>query len=138
MRYAVEREELFVDPFEREMAGKKLRLNKNNLDVHVKQLRTLNKKLKEHVKELWFLNKNLKEAREKLREAERFKSEFMNIALNEFKNPIILTRSYLELLMDDKNLSSKNKEWITICLRNTNSTMSLIDDLLNVSSAETD
>ncbi len=77
-----------------------------------------------------------KQAEEKIRESERAKTEFMNIAAHELKTPVIPIKGYLEMLLWDKNLGEEKREWIEICLRNINNLVFLVNDILDVARLE--
>jgi PAS domain S-box-containing protein len=92
--------------------------------------------LKENVEKLQKLNIMLKKSEQKIRESEKLKTEFMNVAAHELKTPIIPIKGYLELLLWDKKLSEDNRKWINIALRNSNILLKLINDVLDVSRLE--
>ncbi|MEF8879233.1 MAG: PAS domain S-box protein [Candidatus Thermoplasmatota archaeon] len=77
-----------------------------------------------------------KKAEQKIRESERAKTEFMNIAAHELKTPIIPIKGYLEMILWDKEIDEEKRKWIKICLRNTNTLIYLVNDILDVSRLE--
>ncbi len=77
-----------------------------------------------------------KKAEEKIKESERLKTEFMNVAAHELKTPIIPIKGYLEMLLRKGGLSDDGAHWIEICLRSTNNLIALINEILDVARLE--
>ena len=77
-----------------------------------------------------------KKAEEKIKESERIKTEFMNVAAHELKTPIIPIKGYLEMILRRGELSEDTKKWIQICLRSTTNLIDLINDILDVARLE--
>ncbi len=77
-----------------------------------------------------------KKAEKKIKESERMKTEFMNVAAHELKTPIIPIKGYLEMLLRKGGLSDEGKHWIEICLRSTTNLIALINDILDVARLE--
>ncbi len=77
-----------------------------------------------------------KKAEQKIKESERAKAEFMNIAAHELKTPIIPLKGYLEMLLWDENIDEEKRKWLKICLRNTSTLIFLINDILDVARLE--
>jgi PAS domain S-box-containing protein len=75
-------------------------------------------------------------AEQKIKESERAKAEFMNIAAHELKTPIIPLKGYLEMLLWDENIDEEKRKWLKICLRNTSTLIFLINDILDVARLE--
>ncbi|MCK4826787.1 PAS domain S-box protein [bacterium] len=77
-----------------------------------------------------------KKAEEKIKESERIKTEFMNVAAHELKTPIIPVRGYLEMILRKGELPDDTKKWIQICLRSTTNLIDLINVILDVARLE--
>ncbi|RLF36645.1 MAG: hypothetical protein DRN08_00940 [Thermoplasmata archaeon] len=79
-----------------------------------------------------------KKVERELRKSEQLKTEFMNIAAHELKSPITPIKGYLELILSDKDASSRIKKWAKISLRNAKRLLRLVNDILDVSRLDTD
>jgi signal transduction histidine kinase/CheY-like chemotaxis protein len=74
--------------------------------------------------------------REKAIESSVSKSQFLANMSHELKTPLNSVLGLTELIMNDKNLSSSNREKLIVVLRNGNRLMNLINDILNYSKTE--
>lgn len=73
-----------------------------------------------------------------LKQSEKLRTEFMNIAAHELKSPVTPIKGYLELIESDKDANDKIKNWARVGLRNAERLMRLINDILDVSRLDTD
>jgi len=64
------------------------------------------------------------------------KGEFMNIAAHELKTPLVPIISYLEMLLNDKRITSDQREKLEICLSSAKREADLVNDILDISKLE--
>ncbi len=79
-----------------------------------------------------------KKIERELKQSEKLRTEFMNIAAHELKSPVTPIKGYLELIESDKDADEKIKNWARVGLRNAERLMRLINDILDVSRLDTD
>jgi PAS domain S-box-containing protein len=75
---------------------------------------------------------------DELKKSERLKTEFMNIAAHELKSPVTPIKGYLDLIISDKEVSDRVKDWAKVSLRNSERLLKLVNDILDVSRLDTD
>jgi PAS domain S-box-containing protein len=73
-----------------------------------------------------------------LKQSERLKTEFMNIAAHELKSPVTPIKGYLDLIISDTEASEKVKNWASISLRNSERLLRLVNDIVDVSRLDSD
>ncbi|MCK5112194.1 MAG: PAS domain S-box protein, partial [Thermoplasmatales archaeon] len=79
-----------------------------------------------------------KKIERELKQSEKLRTEFMNIAAHELKSPVTPIKGYLELIESDKDADEKIRNWARIGMRNAERLMHLINDILDVSRLDTD
>jgi PAS domain S-box-containing protein len=72
----------------------------------------------------------------KERQVEKAKSEFLSLASHQLRTPLSATRWTLDLFMEDKTLSEKNKERLKDLYDSNMRLINLVNNLLNVSRIE--
>lgn len=77
---------------------------------------------------------NIKKIETELRNANRMKDEFLATVSHELRTPMNVIIGYLELLRDYKQSDEEYREAVTVMSRNANIQVSLIQDILDVSS----
>ena len=101
--------------------------------------------VKNRTRELEMVNKDLKEEREKtekaydqLKEADRMKDEFMNVAAHELKTPLVPIKGYLGIMEDDilSEGDKDTKKIMEVISRNIKRLENLINDILDISKLE--
>jgi signal transduction histidine kinase len=81
----------------------------------------------------------LKAANERLKEVDKLKDEFVSLASHELRTPMTVIKSYLWMMLDNKNvnsLSEKQKMYIDRAYTSTQRLINLVNDMLNVSRIE--
>lgn len=71
-----------------------------------------------------------------LTRVETLKGEFMNIAAHELKTPLIPILTYLEMILEDKNLKPEHRKKLEICLTSAKREVDLVSDILDISKVE--
>ncbi len=83
------------------------------------------------------LYKTLQEANERLKQLDKLKDEFVSLASHELRTPMTIIKSYLWLFMDKKkDLTEKEKSYLTRAYSSTERLINLVNDMLNVSRIE--
>ena len=72
----------------------------------------------------------LADQNDRLRELDRLKDEFISLVSHEFRTPLTSIRGYVELLQDDRALSSDQRRFLTVVDRNATRLLDLVSDLL--------
>ena len=75
---------------------------------------------------------------ERLQELERVRSTFVSSVSHELRTPLTSILGYTELLEDDPSLSEDQREMLDIVSRNSQRLLSLIEDILVMSTIESD
>ncbi|MDQ3808141.1 MAG: HAMP domain-containing histidine kinase, partial [Thermoproteota archaeon] len=73
---------------------------------------------------------------EQLQQADRIKTEFINIAAHELRTPIMPIIGYAEMLEEELGHNEKRKESLTAIIRNAKRLQRLADDILDVTRIE--
>ena len=83
-------------------------------------------------------NTRQKAAEEKLREADRMKTEFVSLVSHELRTPLTSIKGYVDLLMggDVGDLAPDQQEFLKIVQNNADRLAALINDLLDISRIE--
>ncbi len=83
-------------------------------------------------------NKELNESYWKLKEADKLKDEFMNIAVHELKTPLVPIIGYISMMRDGSlgELTEEEEKSLDIISRNVDRLKKLIDDILDISKLE--
>jgi len=115
-----------------EMA-QELEIAYGELEDKVKQrtirLQLANEKLRALVKEL-------KDANEKTREASKLKSQFIANMSHELRTPLNSIIGFTDVLLDDDSLDLEQKDYLKTILKNSESLLQLINDILDLSKIE--
>jgi signal transduction histidine kinase len=85
------------------------------------------------------LYKEIQEANARLKEIDRLKDEFVSLASHELRTPMTVIKSYLWMMMDQKNapsLSEKQQMYLNRAYVSTQRLINLVNDMLNVSRIE--
>jgi signal transduction histidine kinase len=78
----------------------------------------------------------LAEQNERLREADRLKDEFVALISHDLRTPLTSIMGYLELTLDDANLSAEQRGYLEVVSRNSDRLLRLVNDLLFVARLE--
>jgi signal transduction histidine kinase len=78
----------------------------------------------------------LAEQNERLRELDRLKDEFVSLVSHELRTPLTSIRGYLELLLDDADLTEDQQRFLGIVDRNSERLLRLVSDLLFLAQIE--
>jgi signal transduction histidine kinase/DNA-binding NarL/FixJ family response regulator len=80
----------------------------------------------------------LQEANERLKEINRFKTEFISTASHELRIPMMIFHSYCSLIRDmgDDNLTEKQREYLHTAIESSGRMVDLIDDMLDLAKLE--
>ncbi len=83
-------------------------------------------------------SKELNESYQKLKEADKLKDEFMNIAAHELKTPLVPIIGYISMMRDGSlgELTEEEEKSLDIISRNVDRLKKLIDDILDISKLE--
>jgi signal transduction histidine kinase len=73
---------------------------------------------------------------EQLREADRLKDEFVALISHDLRTPLTSIMGYLELVLDDDNLTEEQRGFLNVADRNADRLLQLVDDLLFVARFE--
>jgi signal transduction histidine kinase len=73
---------------------------------------------------------------EQLREADRLKDEFVALISHDLRTPLTSIMGYLELVLDDDNLTEEQRGFLNVADRNADRLLRLVDDLLFVARFE--
>ncbi|MBN1786670.1 MAG: HAMP domain-containing protein [Candidatus Methanofastidiosa archaeon] len=113
--------------------AKELEIAYSELEDKVKQrtirLQLANEKLRALIKEL-------KEANEKTKEASKLKSQFIANMSHELRTPLNSIIGFTDVLLDDENLDEEQKDYLKTILKNSESLLQLINDILDLSKIE--
>lgn len=84
------------------------------------------------------LNKKLSRSNEKLREYDKFKTEFLSVASHEMRTPLAIIREYASLMNDrvTGDVNAEQASCLEVILRNCDRLTSLINDLLDLARIE--
>ena len=113
-------------------------LKKLNEDYHKQNLQVT-----EQNEALMKLHQNLKEKADELEiqklkaeESTRLKSQFLASMSHELRTPLNSIIGLTELIIEDKKITGKNRERISVILRNSQRLLKLINDILDLSKVE--
>ncbi|MDT8442502.1 MAG: PAS domain-containing sensor histidine kinase [Desulfuromonadales bacterium] len=84
----------------------------------------------------WFDINDQKEAEARLKEMDCLKSEFIATASHELRNPVTIIQGYSELMLENDRLSPEQREFLSIIHSKALALEQIINDLLDVSRAE--
>jgi signal transduction histidine kinase len=73
---------------------------------------------------------------EQLREADRLKDEFVALISHDLRTPLTSIMGYLELVLDDDNLTEEQRGFLNVADRNADRLLRLVNDLLFVARFE--
>jgi signal transduction histidine kinase len=73
---------------------------------------------------------------EQLREADRLKDEFVALISHDLRTPLTSIMGYLELVLDDDNLTGEQRGFLNVADRNADRLLRLVNDLLFVARFE--
>jgi signal transduction histidine kinase len=73
---------------------------------------------------------------EQLREADRLKDEFVALISHDLRTPLTSIMGYLELVLDEDNLTEEQRGFLDVADRNADRLLRLVDDLLFVARFE--
>jgi signal transduction histidine kinase len=73
---------------------------------------------------------------EQLREADRLKDEFVALISHDLRTPLTSIIGYLELILDDDNLTEEQRDFLGVADRNADRLLHLVNDLLFVARFE--
>jgi signal transduction histidine kinase len=73
---------------------------------------------------------------EQLREADRIKDEFVALISHDLRTPLTSIMGYLELILDDANVTDEQRGYLDVVDRNANRLLHLVNDLLFVARLE--
>jgi signal transduction histidine kinase len=83
-----------------------------------------------------FAQKELARKNDQLVEADRLKDEFVALISHDLRTPLTSIMGYLELVLDDHNLSEEQRGYLSIVDRNADRLLHLVNDLLFVARLE--
>lgn len=113
---------------------KRIEEQKNQLEDYSKNLE---KKVEQRTAELSESNKELKKAYQKVLELNEEKNEFLGIAAHDLKNPLFAVRSFAEIMREDENLSSDQKEdFLNEITKASNQMFFIVKNFLDVNTIE--
>src|SRR5438093_9617536 len=81
-------------------------------------------------------HRQLSEQNEQLREADRLKDEFVALISHDLRTPLTSIMGYLELTLDDGNLTDVQRRYLDVVDRNAERLLRLVNDLLFVARLE--
>jgi signal transduction histidine kinase len=81
-------------------------------------------------------HRQLMRQNEQLREADRLKDEFVALISHDLRTPLTSIMGYLELILDDDNLTAEQRGFLTVADRNADRLLRLVNDLLFVARFE--
>ena len=80
--------------------------------------------------------RQLRGQNEQLREADRLKDEFVALISHDLRTPLTSIMGYLELVLDDNNLTEEQRGFLNVADRNADRLLRLVNDLLFVARFE--
>jgi len=80
--------------------------------------------------------RQLRRQNEQLREADRLKDEFVALISHDLRTPLTSIMGYLELVLDDNNLTEEQRGFLNVADRNADRLLRLVNDLLFVARFE--
>ncbi len=80
--------------------------------------------------------RQLLQQNEQLREADRLKDEFVALISHDLRTPLTSIMGYLELVLDEDNLSEEQRGFLNVADRNADRLLRLVNDLLFVARFE--
>ncbi|MDX6408945.1 MAG: hypothetical protein QOE13_2016 [Gaiellaceae bacterium] len=81
-------------------------------------------------------HRQLRRQNEQLREADRLKDEFVALISHDLRTPLTSIMGYLELILDDENLTEEQRGFLDVADRNADRLLRLVNDLLFVARFE--
>ncbi|EKD65556.1 MAG: PAS/PAC sensor signal transduction histidine kinase [uncultured bacterium] len=101
-------------------------------------LRNVNEEVYKKNVELARLSKELSQANDKLKTLDKLKDEFLSLASHELRTPMVAIKSYIWMVLQGRggNVTEKQKDYLNIAYRSTNSLIALVNDMLNISRIE--
>ena len=108
------------------------------LNKRVKELRDARAAALNLLEDMNEMNKKLEESYQRLRESDKVKDEFMNIAAHELKTPLVPIIGYVNMLKDGSlgEVTEEERNSLEIISRNVERLKKLIDDILDISKLE--
>jgi signal transduction histidine kinase len=84
------------------------------------------------------LYSEVQQTNEQLKALDKLKDEFVSLASHELRTPMTAIKSYLWLILNDKNISmdEKQKQYLQRALISTDRLINLVNDMLNISRIE--
>jgi signal transduction histidine kinase len=86
--------------------------------------------------EVLLAHRQLRRQNDQLREADRLKDEFVALISHDLRTPLTSIMGYLELILDDKNLTEEQRGFLGVADRNAERLLHLVNDLLFVARFE--
>ena len=81
-------------------------------------------------------HRQLTRQNDQLREADRLKDEFVALISHDLRTPLTSIMGYLELIVDDENLTEEQRGFLSVADRNADRLLRLVNDLLFVARFE--
>ena len=108
------------------------------LQAQSEELQAQSEELKAQSEELTTQKNDIEEQAERVKEASRFKSEFMSNMSHELRTPLNAILGLTALMSDDSasQINEKHKEYLEIIARNGKNLLQLINDILDLSKIE--
>ncbi len=100
------------------------------------RLATKKKMLRQKIEELEASKKLAEDAQKRAEDADRMKSAFLANMSHEMRTPLTALLGFAELLINEDNSPTQQKEYLNIILRNGRNLVDLINDLLDLSKIE--
>jgi len=118
--------------------SEELQAQSEELQAQNEELQVQSEELKTQSEELMTQKKDIEEQAERVKEASRFKSEFMSNMSHELRTPLNAILGLTALMADNSagQVNEKQKEYLEIIARNGKNLLQLINDILDLAKIE--
>lgn len=111
--------------------------NETKLQAKNEEFYSLNEELSESYERISKINQELTLAKEKAEESDQLKTAFLCNLSHEIRTPLNAIIGFTDLLREEAYISGKSSEFISIIISSSNQLLSIVTDILTISSIQT-